>query len=301
MTKTKPKAPLWDRAARAARLRGTRERGLYVAARRVLAPRRSLVRTLAARKLEGGGVAIPPDRGFVIEPPDRFPETREVADAASAQLEAVDLASMEREGKKPFMMPILDQASLTRDSAYLRFALRDDVLRAVTSYLGVAPVLSSINVYYSRAVERELISSQLFHLDGDDTRQIKVFILSTPVDESSGPLMILDAEDSDTLRRKLGYQFRSRVDDEQAEKVLGNLDLTPVVGDPGTACLVDTSRCFHYGSRVESDAAPRLVTIVQYLTPYSFMLPRDYREGAPYRHLAAPDASPLEQLALGVR
>jgi hypothetical protein len=113
--------------------------------------------------------------------------------------------------------------------------------------------------------------------------------------------MVLDAQDSDRLRKTLGYQFRSRVSDEQAEQVLGTPRLTPVVGDPGTTCFVDTSRCFHYGSRVESDAEARLVTIVQYLTPYSFMLPRDYREGAPFRHLGTPESSSLERYALGLR
>jgi hypothetical protein len=301
VTKTE-KQPVWSRVARAARIRSARERGLYVAARRLLAPRRAIVRTLTARRAgAGASFEIPRDRGFALFPPAQFAEAREVADAASEQLRSIDPSSMEREGKKPFMLPILDQGSLTADSPFVRFALRDDVVRAVTSYLGVTPILSSINVYYSRSVERELISSQLFHLDGDDTRQIKVFILSTAVDEASGPLMIMDAQTSERLRRELGYKFKSRVDDEEATATLGSLDLTAVVGEPGTTCFVDTSRCFHYGSRVESDALPRLVTIVQYLTPYSFMLPRDYREGAPYRHLATEQSGQLEQLVLGAR
>ena len=55
---------------------------------------------------------------------------------------------------------------------------------------------------------------------------------------------------------------------------------------PGTVCFVDTTQCFHFGSRVESGTAPRLVTMIQYLTPSSFMLPRDHRHGSPFRHLA---------------
>jgi hypothetical protein len=175
------------------------------------------------------------------------------------------------------------------------------VLDAVTSYLGVVPLLSSINVYYSKAVERELISSQLLHCDGDDTRQIKVFILCTDVDEGNGPLMIMDAETSSGLRRRLHYAYRNRVTDELARETLGGLPLEPVLGVAGTTCFVDTSRCFHYGSRVESDEEARLVTIVQYLTPYSFMLPRDYRAGARYRGLADDSSTRREQLVLGAR
>jgi hypothetical protein len=74
-----------------------------------------------------------------------------------------------------------------------------------------------------------------------------------------------------------------------------------VEGEPGTSCFVDTSRCFPYGSRVDAHAEARLVAIIQYLTPYSFMLPRDYRGAARYRHLAVDGSSRLEQLVLGAR
>jgi hypothetical protein len=61
---------------------------------------------------------------------------------------------------------------------------------------------------------------------------------------------------------------------------------------------VDTSRCFHFGSRVEDEAEPRLVAMIQYSTPFSFMLPRDPRRRAPFRHLGGPDAAELERLVL---
>jgi len=177
--------------------------------------------------------------------------------------------------------------------------LRDDVLRAVTAYLRVAPILASIDVYYSRSVDRELISSQLLHCDGDDTRQVKIFVLCTPVHRSTGPLMIMDAHRSEALRRKLDYEYRNRVTDEEARAAIGDLHLTACEGEPGTTCLVDTSRCFHYGSRVETKDEGRLVAIIQYLTPYSFMLPRDVRQAARYRQLVTGASGRLERLVLG--
>jgi hypothetical protein len=300
MTKTEARdIPVWDRVSKNARMGNDRKRGLYVAARRVIAPGRSTARTLAARVARGSDFGIDPRRGFVVFDHDRFPETPEIVSLARGRLDGVDPDEIRKRGK-PFMTPILNGELLTRDSPLVRFALREDVLSAVARYLRVAPVLSSIDVYYSRSVDRELMSSQLLHCDGDDTRQIKIFVLCTPVDEASGPLMIMDADRSEELRRRLGYEYRNRVTDEEARAALGGLELTAVTGEAGTTCFVDTSRCFHYGSRVEADDRARLVAIVQYITPYSFMLPRDYRDAAPFRHLGGTGSSRLERLALGI-
>jgi hypothetical protein len=300
MTKTdRGPTPVWERLSKNARMGSDRKRGLYVAARRLAAPVRSTKRTLAARRgSDGSGLTIPSDRGFLVYGPDDISEAREIVEVAQRRLEKTDPGEIRKRGKS-FMVPILDQASLTHESPLVRLALREDVLRAVSAYLGVTPILASIDVYYSRSVDRELISSQLLHCDGDDTRQIKIFVLCTPVDEASGPLTIMDADRSETLRRKLGYEYRSRVSDEQARAAMGALEVTALAGEPGTPCFVDTSRCFHYGSRIESSDDARLVAIIQYLTPYSFMLPRDYRRAARYRHLATNGSSRLERLVLG--
>jgi len=48
-----------------------------------------------------------------------------------------------------------------------------------------------------------------------------------------------------------------------------------------------------------SFAGPRLVTMIQYQTPYSFMLPRSERASLPFRRLATPSLPPLQRLVLG--
>jgi hypothetical protein len=39
--------------------------------------------------------------------------------------------------------------------------------------------------------------------------------------------------------------------------------------------------------------------MIQYLTPSSFMLPRDHRTGSPFRHLATADLPYAQRLILG--
>lgn len=296
----RPAPPVWDRVSKNARMGSDRTRGLYVAGRRLVTPAQAVLRAVEARRAAGGRLAIPSETGFAIFGPDTFPEATEVVELARRRHAEVDPDTIREKGKQ-FMIPILDQATLTRESPLVRLALRDDVLSAVTSYLRVVPLLASIDVYYSRSVDRELMSSQLLHCDGDDTRQIKVFVLCTPVDETNGPLMVMRSDRSEELRRKLGYEYRNRVTDAEAVEAIGDLGLEAVEGAPGTTCLVDTSRCFHYGSRVEGGDVWRLVAMIQYLTPYSFMLPRNHRSAVPYRHLADASSGRLERLVLGAR
>jgi hypothetical protein len=302
-TKSKSHSPL---KAASLRLRGGSdlERSLYVTARKALAPRTTLTRSRAARAADGAGrqIVIPDEKGYAIYPPGRFPEAAEVVAAAQERLDQLGGpdAVVRDSKRKQFMMPIVEQRELGRGDAIMRLALREDVLNAVSAYLGTAPLLTNLNVYLSRASDRELMSSQLFHCDADDTRQIKVFVLCSHVDDASGPLMIMDAEHSRELRRKVRYSYRDRVTDEQARAALeGEVELVGVTGEPGTVVFVDTSRCFHYGSRVEGGGAPRLAAMIQYLTPYSFMLPRDATRDAPFRAEAREGDGALERLALG--
>jgi hypothetical protein len=301
MPKTKDRSPL-ERAT--VRLRGGSdlERSLYVKARMALAPRTTLTRTRAARNGAAAGVVIPEDKGFAIFPPGRFPEADQVAADAAARLADIGGAdAIVRDSKrKQFMIPIVEQSELDRESALMRLALREDVLQGVSTYLGSAPLLTNLNVYVSRSTDRELMSSQLFHCDADDTRQIKIFVLGNEVTDDGGPLMLMDATKSAELRKRVGYSYRDRVTDEEAEKALdGEPALTAVTGPPGTTCFVDTSRCFHFGSRVSEEAPPRLAAMIQYLTPFSFMLPRNITSKAPFRAEVRTGDSRLQQLALG--
>jgi hypothetical protein len=285
------------------RVRGgsDRERAIYVGVRKALAPRMTLTRAQAARAGDPAELEIPADKGYLILPPGALPEAAEVvADATTRFEESGGAEGIKRDRKrKQFMIPIVGQTDLTRESPIVRLALRDDVLAAASAYLGSAPLLSSANVYVSKSSERELMSSQLFHCDADDTKQVKIFVLCSEVTEANGPLKILDAADSALLRGKLGYRYRDRVTDEEARAAIGERPLVSLTGAPGTVCFVDTSRCFHYGSRVEGEAAPRLAAMAQFLTPHSFMLPRDVRSEAPFRRLAGADERRLQTLALG--
>lgn len=277
-----------------------RQRVLYLHMREALAPQTSLPRRLLARKAgKAATLGIPRPLGFKVFPPGYFPEAEGIVTAARDVIAGADIEARARAKKPTFMIPTLDHSRLTLSSPFLRFALRPDVIASISTYLGVVPILTTIDVFYSHAGGPELKSSQLFHCDNEEVSQIKIFVLCSEVTPANGPLTVMGAETSKKLRSKIDYKYGERVKDDEAEGAVGGGDRHEITGLPGTVAFVDTSRCFHYGSRVQGDAEPRTVTVLQYITPFSFMLPKDYQRGAGFRHLATPEMPKAMRLVLG--
>ncbi len=282
--------------------RSERERTIFEHLRRTLSLPTIIARTAAAREIAPAApFTIDRDRGFVVFPPDTFPEAREIVEVTADLGRNVDLnrPGLSKKARSGFMVPMIDSASLTLSSPLLRLALRPDVIAAVSAYLGMVPVIAYLNVYYSEAGADEARSSQLFHCDADATSQVKIFVLCSEVTRLNGPLTLLDARTSRTVRSRLGYHFGGKIKDRKLAGLVDASDHRPIIGAPGTVCFVDTTQCFHFGSRVESGTAPRLVAMIQYLTPSSFMLPRDHRQGSPFRHLATANMPRIQRLVLG--
>lgn len=282
--------------------RTERERLVFEKVRQMLSLPTVLRRRSAARELAADTpFTIDRERGFRVFPPGTFPEAEDIVALAHDLGQHVDLSrpGLSKKARSGFMVPMIDTATLDLGSPFLRLALRPDVIAAVSSYLGIVPVIAHLNVYYSEAGSDEARSSQLFHCDADGTAQMKIFVLCSEVTPAHGPLTLLDARASRALRQRLGYHFGGKVKDKRLAGLASPADHRPILGPAGTVCFVDTTQCFHFGSRVEQGVGPRLVLMIQYLAPSSFMLPRDHRAGSPFRHLATPDMPRVQRLVLG--
>ncbi len=294
------RSDLHARVAKAFRVRGPRVRVIYHRARRIERFFRDAGRRTAGRHLPVTDVVIDRRVGFLVRPPGTFAETDQIVADARQALSSFNAGTPpEGKNRKRFLQNVLDASSLSLDAAVLRFALRDDVLAAVTRYLGVVPFLTSIQVFHSDAVEDVPTSSQLYHCDGDDVTQIKVFIYCSDVNPASGPLTVLDATNTRTVQRHTRYWYRNRLTDEQVRDAVGMQGEHQILGPTGTTAFVDTSRCFHFGSRVAPDAPARLVTMIQYQTPYSFMWPTSAQSRLPFRTLLSPGLGQLQRHVLG--
>jgi hypothetical protein len=242
------------------------------------------VRRRAAAELEAGSVEIPRDKGFAFCDGSSLPDIPAVVSSARHVLATVNLEKLKVKANKRFMMKLLDQKSLTLDSPFMRLALHPDVVAAATRYLGLVPILQFVNVYYSSESGEELSKSQLYHCDSDDVEQIKVWVLCEQVTPETGPLTLLPAAESELVRKKVGYQYDMLLTDERVSEILSGLNAQrQFVGPPGTVGFFDTSRCLHFGSRFVDPTMTRLIVMLQYITPLSFILPAEYWEHARYR------------------
>lgn len=257
-------------------------------------------RDLAAEFDSGGPLEIEKSKGFRVFTPGALPGADAVVSSALGTIGETDIEEVDSR-KSQLINGLLPSADIRLDSPYFRFILNEDVLRSVSAYLGVIPLLNKVDLWYSRNT-KSLSNSQLYHCDWDDISQVKVFVYGTDVDESSGPLVVMGASTSERLREQCGYKYggqASRVSDEVAHSLVGRNDEHPIVGRKGSVAFVDTSRCFHYGSRVGENASPRIVAMFQFLTPTAFTLPLSYRDGAPFKHMVREDQSALQRLVLG--
>jgi hypothetical protein len=277
-----------------ARREDRRTRELQIADR--MAQRRRM-----AAEFQAGGVEIPRDRGFVFADGARFSDVPPVVAAAREVFAAAKPEKRKEKSNKQFMMKLLKQNLVTLDSPFMRLALHPDILAPVGRYLGVVPILQFVNVYFSCDSGDDLSKSQLYHCDSDDAEQVKVWVLVEDVTPETGPLTLLPAAESDLIRSTLGYTYDLLLNDVQVSDVLGGRNVQhQFVGPSGTVGFIDTSRCFHFGSRFIDRTKSRLIVMLQYLTPLSFIIPTEYWEHARYREFGtAPGLDDLSRMVLG--
>ncbi len=166
---------------------------------------------------------------------------------------------------KKFLFPILEGTEFCRHPELLRFMVSRPIVDAAAAYLGVVPKLSGARLVWSPKNETAR-SSQLFHFDYEDQRQIKVFINIFETKEDQGPLTFLPADISLQVQRSIGPVL-SRVQDERIYEGGGRNHELKLIGPPGSGAFLDTSRCLHYGSRF--NRRDRVVLIIQFLKCHS--------------------------------
>jgi hypothetical protein len=294
-----------DAVERRAVRRTTVERRLaYTDARRAAHRERDAERLrLAQRFAARPEPHIPRDDGFLLLPAGTFSDLVEPVVAAGNRVidEIGHTALIEHGGKSDFIARgFLPESAFAIDSPYFRLAFDERIVGPVSAYLGVVPVLTEIDVWYSVHQPNAPKRSQLWHMDSDDTTLIKLWVHLSDVDHRSGPLTALSASDSAQLADAVAYNYGDgyRVPDDRVNAVLGPERQVAMVGPRGTIDFIDTCRCFHFGSRVSEGGEPRRLLMAEYQTPYAFEF-ANYRKEARYRTLAPAAVTDLQRLLLG--
>lgn len=174
------------------------------------------------------------------------------------------IGAKQRSTGKAFFEEMLSDEDLGSFPAFAAAALDEGVLSSVIRAIGMVPHLESVDVLASAPTAASPSASQLWHYDVNDDRIIKLFIYLEDCWSQHGPFTFIPAEPSQRVSGALGHY----VSDEDISKHVPGASWRAVEGPAGTAFLIDTGRCYHFGSRSEST---RYAYIATYSSGLKFM------------------------------
>lgn len=235
--------------------------------------RRRLARAL--RRAPPESIYIDRVRGYGFFTAEDVPETKAALETLrSLARTRIDLRSRGLQGGgKQNLIDLIEPVDFEAYPEILRFALSPVIVEALSQYLGTVPVLASVRLWWSPPND-SVVSSQLFHIDKEDFHQAKLFLNIEPVDQDTGPLTFIPADLTRAAVKALRHRV-GRVQDDDIYNVVEPENTVCAVGPAGHGIILDTSACFHYGSRQNKKS--RLVLMMQYcpyhmvIEPYAYL------------------------------
>jgi hypothetical protein len=214
-----------------------------------------------------------------------------VADAKMSRLN--ELSGKQQLGHKSYWVSLLDEdlvnGAFATDHPFVRYALQPAALRIIGDFMHDLPQLSDVLLTLSQPTPNQALSySQLWHLDHDDKRVCKLFIYLTDVQNTAdGPFTFIPAGPSKAFRNAL----KSHMSDAQVFAKTGSDAVKEMIAPRLSCFIVNTARCLHMGSRIQSDHS-RLLYTATYIQQ-----PRIYPE-PPARFRAVGALTDLERTVM---
>ncbi len=229
--------------------------------------------------------------------------TKEIISISKSEFSALDIDSIDWKSKGHLFSGVLEKYKIDEDSPIIKFALQSKLINPITKYFGFTPLLSYVGTWYSPGKLTEHSSSQLFHCDQADVKQVKVFVHCSDITNEDGALNLIDAYKSQDIRNKLNYRWDDEsqcVPDIKIEKYVQKNNWVAQEGKEGTVGFADTSRCFHFGSRLNENSKERLMMVFQFLSPCAFSLPGNISSKLPFSKFNPRNFSKVERQILGI-
>lgn len=204
-----------------------------------------------------------------------------------------ELKGKQQLGHKSFWVSLLDEdlvdGAFATDHPFVRYALQPGILRILGDFMHELPQLSDVLLTQSLPSENKPLSySQLWHLDHDDKRVCKLFIYLTDVrDTKDGPLTFIPAPSSKPFRNTI----KSHMTDDKVFTKVDRSAVKEIIAPKLSSFIVNTARCLHMGSRIQSDRT-RLLYTATYIQP-----PRMYPE-PPARFRTTGPLSDIERAVM---
>jgi hypothetical protein len=165
-------------------------------------------------------------------------------------------------------------ADAARYPSFLNFATSSEMLATVAHYMKCIPLLSTALPRGIRFVESNTAfddcpetphDSQLFHIDHYSYPNLYVLVLLRDTTFEHGPWSFLPREVSQEASKALNYWDHGRpyrLSDEEIYSVVDRSELIEFCAPRGTVLFIESSGCFHYGSR--NSVKPRFQLMLGY-------------------------------------
>ena len=241
--------------------------------------RRVLYKTQLSSLLEeNGGLTCPPleiKDGWALDTSMSLPHLDRVLEDSEEIIE-------ERSGERcsatgayrSYFQDVWTPADLVKYPSFLDFATSSDLLSVVSHYLQSIPALSTTLPWGVRFVESNAAfddqpnkpkDSQLYHIDYYSLPNVYVLVLLRDTTTENGPWTFLPRGVSQKARVALNYWTRRRgyrVSDEDMYSVVDRKEIIEFCYPRGTVLFIESSGCFHYGSR--NSVKPRFQLMLGY-------------------------------------
>jgi hypothetical protein len=209
---------------------------------------------------------------------------RVLADADEIIAERAGMRRSADGAYRSYFQDVWTPADIERYPSFLDFATSNEILTAVSHYLRCIPVLSTALPSGIRFVESNALfddqpdcphDSQLYHVDYYSWPNVYVLVLLKDTTPQHGPWTFIPRTASQIARERLNYWTQGRpyrLSDDEIYSVVHRREVIEFAYPRGTVLFIESSGCFHYGSR--NAAKPRF----QLMYGYSGVCRTDFSE-----------------------
>lgn len=201
---------------------------------------------------------------FFAEGAQRFSAAEQEAKRLWAEVKATPRAlggsgAYARKDYKVSFLPL----ELRIEDPFVQLALDEPLLALVQDYLGMRPLLRAVELWWDFPTTGPAKETQLWHRDGDDVMNVKMFIYWNNVDRETGPFCFLPTTHPGGERWNLApeHDTQGRTTDEQMARVVPSSEWQICTGSAGTVVICDTCG-YHKG--LKPTHKERLMLMIQY-------------------------------------
>jgi hypothetical protein len=167
-------------------------------------------------------------------------------------------------GSKATFLTKLGDPSYALDHPFARIATHPRALAVANGYLKLQSTLRALDVWHTHPTPGPAIQTQLWHRDGDDVVNVKMFVYFTDVTRGAGPLCYARGTHPYGSRRELpAGDEQARSTDEQMAAVAPENEWTFCEGKPGTVVFADTCG---YHKQVKPESDERMLLVAHYVS-----------------------------------